>query len=120
HSALAPCSAPSLCHVLLLALRLPPVSPLFPYPPLFRSTARCCIAASDSPPGTTAALGWACTTRHSGSLARSSSLRPVHSPYPTSDRKSTRLNSSHVKISYAVLCSKKRTRRAWSPTPSYP
>src|SRR5690606_591243 len=30
---------------------------------------------------------------------------------PTSDRKSTRLNSSHVKISYAVFCLKKKKRR---------
>src|SRR5690606_40648237 len=30
---------------------------------------------------------------------------------PTSDRKSTRLNSSHVKISYAVFCLKKKTKR---------
>src|SRR5690606_39399591 len=29
------------------------------------------------------------------------------------DRKSTRLNSSHVKISYAVFCLKKKKRRAW-------
>src|SRR5690606_41869440 len=35
----------------------------------------------------------------------------------TSDRKSTRLNSSHVKISYAVFCLKKKTRRR-RPSPS--
>src|SRR5690606_41624556 len=29
---------------------------------------------------------------------------------PTADRKSTRLNSSHVKISYAVFCLQKKTR----------
>src|SRR5207302_7104803 len=29
---------------------------------------------------------------------------------PTSDRKSTRLNSSHVKISYAVFCLKKKKK----------
>src|SRR5690606_41836399 len=31
------------------------------------------------------------------------------------DRKSTRLNSSHVKISYAVFCLKKKKRRKWEP-----
>src|SRR5271165_5893911 len=31
-------------------------------------------------------------------------------PRPVTDRKSTRLNSSHVKISYAVFCLKKKTR----------
>src|SRR5690606_14792499 len=40
--------------------------------------------------------------------------RQVRSPWPgrstASDRKSTRLNSSHVKISYAVFCLKKKTR----------
>src|SRR5690606_40024733 len=45
--------------------------------------------------------------------------RPVHPGFqavgpetvhePSSDRKSTRLNSSHVKISYAVFCLKKKT-----------
>src|SRR5690606_41319533 len=34
------------------------------------------------------------------------------------DRKSTRLNSSHVKISYAVFCLKKKTRRAPAGRPS--
>src|SRR5256885_8154 len=32
-------------------------------------------------------------------------------PWPSSDRKSTRLNSSHLVISYAVFCLKKKTRR---------
>src|SRR5690625_6165874 len=32
-------------------------------------------------------------------------------PGPIGDRKSTRLNSSHVAISYAVFCSKKKQRR---------
>src|SRR5690606_39312450 len=36
----------------------------------------------------------------------------VDTVHTTRDRKSTRLNSSHVKISYAVFCSKKKTRHA--------
>src|SRR5215475_42825 len=43
--------------------------------------------------------------------------------YPTSwrlDRKSTRLNSSHVKISYAVFCLKKKKKSWGSPAPAYP
>src|SRR5207302_10818035 len=41
---------------------------------------------------------------------------PMHSPstmtgHPPSDRKSTRLNSSHVKISYAVFCLKKKKKK---------
>src|SRR5438874_9642979 len=31
------------------------------------------------------------------------------------DRKSTRLNSSHVEISYAVFCLKKKRRQRWTP-----
>src|SRR5215813_14876347 len=33
--------------------------------------------------------------------------RPARTPQPPTDRKSTRLNSSHVRISYAVFCLKK-------------
>src|SRR5699024_12829638 len=40
-------------------------------------------------------------------------------PQQPEDRKSTRLNSSHVSISYAVFCLKKKTTRAHQPwTPS--
>src|SRR5207302_4855901 len=43
-------------------------------------------------------------------LARRSRLpRSRNRDMPTGDRKSTRLNSSHVKISYAVFCLKKKT-----------
>src|SRR6266403_4067865 len=34
--------------------------------------------------------------------------RPGRAPWPSGDRKSTRLNSSHVEISYAVFCLKKK------------
>src|SRR5207249_8719616 len=37
------------------------------------------------------------------------SARPLH-PHPPADRKSTRLNSSHVSISYAVFCLKKKNK----------
>src|SRR5690625_6908804 len=47
----------------------------------------------------------------------------VHLAYPAAlrriDRKSTRLNSSHVAISYAVLCLKKRKRRITNDGRSY-
>src|SRR5690606_40138152 len=36
-------------------------------------------------------------------------------PFDVQDRKSTRLNSSHVKISYAVFCLKKKTRMSGRP-----
>src|SRR2546430_9994231 len=37
---------------------------------------------------------------------------------PDRDRKSTRLNSSHSQISYAVFCLKKRPARAWPAVPA--
>src|SRR5690606_42164507 len=37
---------------------------------------------------------------------------PPLPPAPSADRKSTRLNSSHVKISYAVFCLKKKKERS--------
>src|SRR5699024_11518756 len=44
-----------------------------------------------------------------GSVRYANHLR-AHSPRQHRDRKSTRLNSSHVSISYAVFCLKKKTR----------
>src|SRR5438045_4440992 len=40
---------------------------------------------------------------------RGADLRALHSLQPVADRKSTRLNSSHLGISYAVFCLKKKT-----------
>src|SRR5258705_9206279 len=97
-------------------IRRPPKSPLFPYPPLFRS-------------------------RHLRPLRRRRALRhepaagdlPRRHPLPVppvpppgqrppldpqldgeqgqQDRKSTRLNSSHLGISYAVFCLKKKKKQ---------
>src|SRR5207245_10802714 len=78
------------CCVLFffLMIRRPPRSTLFPYTTLFRSRARCAHSGSGlfwlDPP----AVG-----------ERASQKR---------DRKSTRLNSSHGSISYAVFCLKKK------------
>src|SRR5690606_41074001 len=54
--------------------------------------------------------------RHEKKQGRSRGPAPMlahrrHASRPVRDRKSTRLNSSHVKISYAVLCLKKKTCR---------
>src|SRR5207245_4684485 len=69
-------------------IRRPPRSTLFPYTTLFRSWAEPDRGAQD--PG-----------RGRG--------RPRHGPLPGQlDRKSTRLNSSHGSISYAVFCLKKK------------
>src|SRR2546426_9185280 len=69
-------------------IRRPPRSTLFPYTTLFRSgiiRARFLVAADVE----------------RGALDRRGEREPV-------DRKSTRLNSSHLEISYAVFCLKKK------------
>src|SRR3712207_8133326 len=78
-------------------IRRPPRSTLFPYTTLFRSAlgGRGCSGDSlDSLP---------IPPRYPGSVA---ALAPPR--YHTGDRKSTRLNSSHANISYAVFCLKKK------------
>src|SRR5471030_3375528 len=77
------------CFVLFLffflMIRRPPRSTLFPYTTLFRSAA--------------ARVQWmGCRCRRSSSTFNS-------------DRKSTRLNSSHLGISYAVFCLKKKKHK---------
>src|SRR5215475_5752897 len=69
-----------------LMIRRPPRSTLFPYTTLFRSPGGGLVEQQQPGPGGECA----------GDME------------PPSDRKSTRLNSSHVKISYAVFCLKKK------------
>src|SRR5690349_22088756 len=95
-------------------LRRPPRSTLFPYTTLFRSAGR---------------LGRRIRTdRVLPGEAHGHELRPRSSPEEflyvgrgRRDRKSTRLNSSHVEISYAVFCLKKKKKQKTkyaSPSPS--
>src|SRR5690606_40369476 len=86
---------------------LPPPSRcrLFPYTTLFRSHL-CGLTTSESAPLTPSS-----TPRNSGATATAPAYAAStcnHSPSRAVDRKSTRLNSSHVKISYAVFCLKKK------------
>src|SRR5690606_40183860 len=91
-------------------IRRPPGPTLFPYTTLFRSAARARDAAG---PG---ALLAAQPERARGRRARRRARldRARHDCIDRrdgtgdQDRKSTRLNSSHVKISYAVFCLKKK------------
>src|SRR5574343_1226076 len=70
-----------LCFFFFLMIRRPPRSTLFPYTTLFRSVCFC----------------------------RTRSRKRISGTFPSSeDRKSTRLNSSHITISYAVFCLKKK------------
>src|SRR5947199_1130536 len=85
-------------------LRRPPRSTLFPYTTLFRSWL---CAGGESPFG---AKGFR-ETLHvlSAELHRwRRNVRRARLPSSFRDRKSTRLNSSHLGISYAVFCLKKK------------
>src|SRR5690606_42051239 len=82
-------------------LRPRPRITLFPYTTLFRSTQK------SSPAAATVSKMPATAWKRSTPFARPPSS--VHRTVKvTRDRKSTRLNSSHVKISYAVFCLKKK------------
>src|SRR2546429_7092445 len=83
-------------------IRRPPRSTLFPYTTLFRSHA---APQPDSRRHTGPREG---KEQHRGEHldARERILRPLGQ-----DRKSTRLNSSHGYISYAVFCLKKKKKR---------
>src|SRR5258708_14531460 len=86
-------------YFFFLMIRRPPRSTLFPYTTLFRSTGNSNITAIS------------CGAFTVGSFSG------IGTPHATaqvtvSDRKSTRLNSSHQIISYAVFCLKKKRRRS--------
>src|SRR2546428_9294184 len=90
-----------------LMIRRPPRSTLFPYTTLFRSALRFGCAAVVAPwAARAAAVGDA--TGAGGALV-CAKAPPVASRL-TRDRKSTRLNSSHDQISYAVFCLKKKKK----------
>src|SRR5262245_64538452 len=91
----------------------PPRSTLFPYTTLFRSCSRlpfCCAApaAGDAVSWPSTAVGRGCGDLLDR-LGQPASGPPAAPGLLGSDRKSTRLNSSHLGISYAVFCLKKKT-----------
>src|SRR5438309_7194042 len=87
-------------------LQRPPSSTLFPYTTLFRSkgTARAVLF----PTGFATNLGVLTTFGGPGTLVCSDELNHASIVDGCRDRKSTRLNSSHSSISYAVFCLKKK------------
>src|SRR3712207_8908297 len=93
-------------------IRRPPRSTLFPYTTLFRS-------AADHAPRHDPRSGRGLLLRlrqdRGAVLARRQDRRPL-GPQPDvrRDRKSTRLNSSHANISYAVFCLKKKKQKIMS------
>src|SRR5437667_1392247 len=82
-------------------IRRPPRSTLFPYTTLFRSS-RTREAQRRRVPSAVA-----CSLRRH--RERSAQFR--FETYHARDRKSTRLNSSHITISYAVFCLKKKKKK---------
>src|SRR2546422_2652529 len=100
--------------------RRPPRSTLFPYATLFRSHGR--RGRGRDRRARDGARGWlgrkgarhrltpAKEKRGTEEQAMASALTPQPTPSAIPDRKSTRLNSSHGYISYAVFCLKKQTK----------
>src|SRR2546422_6011692 len=92
-------------------IRRPPRSTLFPYTTLFRSRRLRCWrgrGASDvGTPDTSPIVSAGRFTGSHGHREGPGSDRPAE----VSDRKSTRLNSSHGYISYAVFCLKKKKKK---------
>src|SRR5688572_32773015 len=87
-------------------IRRPPRSTLFPYTTLFRSAAGSPPAELDAYLAAHRADGEAREHDHRHD-AQKDDRRDPGGP----DRKSTRLNSSHSQISYAVFCLKKKTKK---------
>src|SRR2546426_9197261 len=87
-------------------IRRPPRSTLFPYTTLFRSRI---AAVEDRPPGLLARRDEAERGRLVAGDVPVGPGREMGGRHPVvGDRKSTRLNSSHLVISYAVFCLKKK------------
>src|SRR5256885_3833777 len=100
-------------------IRRPPRSTLFPYTTLFRSPVEVTdyppirleiyLASSasgeESPKGVAVYAAGSLLAENFRELA---GLDLDHGPWTDEDRKSTRLNSSHLVISYAVFCLKKK------------
>src|SRR3712207_7758063 len=97
-------------------IRRPPRSTLFPYTTLFRS--RLLPAVCPGTPGTRLLAG-SLDTGDSPLRALAADRQPpppIRRPRDVQDRKSTRLNSSHANISYAVFCLKKKKNKCISTT----
>src|SRR2546426_8727919 len=93
-----------------LMIRRPPRSTLFPYTTLFRSREPACPPGPRRVPQPGAAGVRSQRCRRASPGARGPGVR---------DRESTRLNSSHLVISYAVFCFKKKKKKKQQPLTVY-
>src|SRR3712207_7625482 len=91
-------------------IRRPPRSTRFPYTTLFRS-GPALVRTGNFDPG----IAFVTDGLISGDLIESAGPEAVVGMRGTADRKSTRLNSSHANISYAVFCLKKKNFNPLSP-----
>src|SRR2546427_1251242 len=90
-------------------IRRPPRSTLFPYTTLFRSCSRHRLYPHDPSPGPVPHI-----EHQSAEAVAPADVRR------RKDRKSTRLNSSHSQISYAVFCLKKKKKNETTETSPCP
>src|SRR3712207_8892655 len=102
-----------MCYCFILMIRRPPRSTLFPYTTLFRSGAVGHAPAGD-PRGDPASPQSAAVdvevVAPVGEQLAWAAAGPAAPSADGGDRKSTRLNSSHANISYAVFCLKKKNQ----------
>src|SRR5258705_320389 len=105
----------SLLYFFFLMIRRPPRSTLFPYTTLFRSSSKRLYRQSTITTSTFSRISWkplsiaaSCESSRNRQSRRPESAFRASSSITLEDRKSTRLNSSHLGISYAVFCLKKK------------
>src|SRR3712207_8247709 len=94
-----------LCFFLMI--RRPPRSTLFPYTTLFRSRQERNSSGAGASGTSHFATSHLAPTTMDRVVFHTNKGDLVAELYPNEDRKSTRLNSSHANISYAVFCLKK-------------
>src|SRR5438552_8567867 len=97
----------------------PPISTLFPYTTLFRSASSSVWNVVITAIGPKRSSSNAAIPGYAGELRRleeESWARSAGQNLRTVDRKSTRLNSSHQIISYAVFCLKKKKKKKHNQT----
>src|SRR5690348_18107624 len=97
------CFCSFLFFFFFLMIRRPPRSTLFPYTTLFRSWLVVALLAIQYP------IGWLMPDLHANTPPGAPMI--LHISFGLTDRKSTRLNSSHPSISYAVFCLKKKKKK---------
>src|SRR3712207_8595066 len=98
-----------------LMIRRPPRSTLFPYTTLFRSVLTQ-VDHRDRMERLLFKEDWASALRAAGYASKEYVLLAKARTALGQDRKSTRLNSSHANISYAVFCLKKKITNSYSTT----